>query len=109
MPSTMPRDFAHNCSQMMCAHDTRACARVYVQLLTHNMLMSPGTRNGFPLEIEVEAMETEEVDYNPDFIARMVEKLEDPEVVTLAAPVQPRSRDLNGVSVLSEGKKEKSG
>lgn len=82
MPSTMPRDFAHNCSQMMCAHDTRACARVYVQLLTHNMLMSPGTRNGFPLEIEVEAMETEEVDYNPEFIARMVEKLEYPALIS---------------------------
>ena len=47
-----------------------------MKLLTHNMLMSPGTRNGFPLAIEVSEMETVETEFNADFVARMVEKLE---------------------------------
>lgn len=59
-----------------------------MQLLTHNMLMSPGTRNGFPLAIEVEKMETVEADYNPDFIVRMVEKLEYSALLTTLTSVR---------------------
>ena len=40
------------------------------------MLMSPGTRNGYPLAIEVESMEETEAEFNPEFIARMVDKLD---------------------------------
>lgn len=47
-----------------------------MKLLTHNMLMSPGTRNGFPLAIEVEKMEEVEAQFNAEFMARMVEKLD---------------------------------
>jgi hypothetical protein len=47
-----------------------------MKLLTHNMLMSPGTRNGFPLAIEVEKMEEVEAEFNAEFMARMVEKLD---------------------------------
>uniref|UniRef100_A0A6T8A7H2 Multifunctional methyltransferase subunit TRM112-like protein n=1 Tax=Prymnesium polylepis TaxID=72548 RepID=A0A6T8A7H2_9EUKA len=47
-----------------------------MKLLTHNMLMSPGTRNGYPLAIEVESLEEVETEFNADFIARMIEKLD---------------------------------
>ena len=47
-----------------------------MKLLTHNMLMSPGTKNGYPLAIEVEKMETVETEFNGEFTARMVEKLD---------------------------------
>lgn len=47
-----------------------------MKLLTHNMLMSPGTKNGYPLAIEVEKMETVEAEFNGEFTARMVEKLD---------------------------------
>ena len=47
-----------------------------MKLLTHNMLQSPGTRNGFPLAIEVEKMQEVEVEFNADFMARMVAKIE---------------------------------
>ena len=47
-----------------------------MKLLTHNMLMSPGTRNGYPLGIEVEKMEEVEAEFNSEFTARMVEKLD---------------------------------
>ena len=48
-----------------------------MRLLTHNMLMSPGTKNGYPLAIEAEKVETVETEFNPDFLVRMVEKLEE--------------------------------
>eukprot|EP00322_Chrysochromulina_rotalis_P003458 CAMPEP_0115873504 /NCGR_PEP_ID=MMETSP0287-20121206/24029_1 /TAXON_ID=412157 /ORGANISM="Chrysochromulina rotalis, Strain UIO044" /LENGTH=115 /DNA_ID=CAMNT_0003328565 /DNA_START=38 /DNA_END=385 /DNA_ORIENTATION=+ len=47
-----------------------------MKLLTHNMLMSPGTRNGYPLAIEIDKMETVEAEFNGEFTARMVEKLD---------------------------------
>ena len=47
-----------------------------MKLLTHNMLMSPGTRNGYPLAIEVEKMEEVESEFNSEFMARMVEKID---------------------------------
>mmetsp|Transcript_26750 Transcript_26750/g.51938 ORF Transcript_26750/g.51938 Transcript_26750/m.51938 type:complete len:116 (-) Transcript_26750:533-880(-) len=56
-----------------------------MKLLTHNMLISPNTRNGFPLAIEVEKMETVESEFNAEFVARMVEKLEYPALVSTAA------------------------
>ena len=47
-----------------------------MRLLTHNMLMSPGTKNGYPLAIEVEKMEETESEFNADFTARMVAKID---------------------------------
>ena len=47
-----------------------------MRLLTHNMLMSPGTKNGFPLGIEVEKMEECETEYSAEFMARMVAKID---------------------------------
>lgn len=47
-----------------------------MKLLTHNMLMSPGTRNGYPLAIEVEKMEEVEAEFNAEFMARMVDKID---------------------------------
>jgi hypothetical protein len=68
-----------------------------MKLLTHNMLMSPGTRNGYPLAIEVEQMEEVETDFNADFMARMVEKVDYPALLQTVASVralQSRSRAL---------------
>ena len=39
------------------------------------MLMAPGTKNGFPLAIEVEKMETVESEFRSEFTARMVQKV----------------------------------
>lgn len=65
-----------------------------IELLTHNMLMSPGTRNGYPLAIEVESMEEVETDFNPDFIVRMVEKLDYAALLQTVASVScGRGRD----------------
>jgi multifunctional methyltransferase subunit TRM112 len=52
------------------------------------MLMSPGTRNGFPLAIEVEKMEVVEAEFNADFCARMIEKLEWAALVATVASVR---------------------
>ncbi|KAJ7392006.1 hypothetical protein OS493_014939 [Desmophyllum pertusum] len=49
-----------------------------MRLLTHNMLKShvKGVKNGYPLAIEVVNVVVNEVDFNPDFISRMIAKLE---------------------------------
>ena len=49
-----------------------------MRLLTHNMLMSPGTKNGYPLAIEVEKMEEVEAEFSAEFMVRMVEKVDYP-------------------------------
>ncbi|EDO49514.1 predicted protein [Nematostella vectensis] len=49
-----------------------------MRLLTHNMLKShvKGVKNGFPLAIEAQDVQVCEVDFNPEFISRMIPKLE---------------------------------
>ncbi|XP_073230960.1 uncharacterized protein [Porites lutea] len=49
-----------------------------MRLLTHNMLTShvKGVRNGYPLGIEVVNVVVNEVDFNPEFISRMIAKVE---------------------------------
>jgi multifunctional methyltransferase subunit TRM112 len=47
-----------------------------MKLLTHNMLTSPGNARGYPLAIEAATVEEVETDFNAEFIARMVPKLE---------------------------------
>ncbi|KAJ1633990.1 hypothetical protein T492DRAFT_589626 [Pavlovales sp. CCMP2436] len=47
-----------------------------MKLLTHNMLTSPGNARGFPLKIEEATVEEVVTDFNGEFIARMVGKLE---------------------------------
>ena len=59
-----------------------------MKLLTHNMLMSPGTKNGYPLGIEVEKMQTVEAEFNADFMARMMDKLDYPALVSTVASVR---------------------
>ena len=61
-----------------------------MKLLTHNLLQSPGTRHGYPLGIEAEKVETVETEFNPDFLVRMVEKLDYPGLVTTIATVRHR-------------------
>eukprot|EP00112_Aurelia_sp_Birch-Aquarium-sp1_P026121 Seg906.10 transcript_id=Seg906.10/GoldUCD/mRNA.D3Y31 product="Multifunctional methyltransferase subunit TRM112 B" protein_id=Seg906.10/GoldUCD/D3Y31 len=49
-----------------------------MKLLTHNMLTSniKGVKNGFPLGIEATNVEMKDVDFNPEFITRMMPRLE---------------------------------
>ena len=59
-----------------------------MKLLTHNMLQSPGTRHGYPLAIEVEKVETVETEFNPEFMQRMVEKLDYPALLQTTTGVR---------------------
>ncbi|KAK2190708.1 hypothetical protein NP493_73g04030 [Ridgeia piscesae] len=50
-----------------------------MKLLTHNMLTSSiikGVKKGFPLGIAATDIKVSEVDFNPDFIKKMIPKLE---------------------------------
>ncbi|CAM9259567.1 unnamed protein product [Ascophyllum nodosum] len=49
-----------------------------MRLITHNMLKSniKGVEKGFPLRIEVDKTEERELEFNADFIYRMLEKLD---------------------------------
>ena len=63
-----------------------------MKLLTHNLLQSPGTRHGYPLGIEAEKVETVETEFNPDFLVRMIEKLDYPGLVATIASVRHHRR-----------------
>ncbi|XP_022326255.2 multifunctional methyltransferase subunit TRM112-like protein [Crassostrea virginica] len=50
-----------------------------MKLLTHNFLTSniiKGVKNGYPLSIMPGKVETKEVDFNPEFITRMLPKID---------------------------------
>jgi multifunctional methyltransferase subunit TRM112 len=47
-----------------------------MKLLTHNMLTSPGNARGFPLKIVATTVEEVETEFNSEFVARMVSRLE---------------------------------
>ncbi|XP_012560277.2 uncharacterized protein LOC100214071 [Hydra vulgaris] len=49
-----------------------------MKLLTHNLLTCniKGVKNGFPLKIDATEVVVKESDFNPDFIARMIHKIE---------------------------------
>uniref|UniRef100_A0A7N8WPS3 Multifunctional methyltransferase subunit TRM112-like protein n=1 Tax=Mastacembelus armatus TaxID=205130 RepID=A0A7N8WPS3_9TELE len=49
-----------------------------MKLLTHNMLTShvKGVTNGYPLLIKATEVKVNEVDFNPQFVSRMIPKLE---------------------------------
>lgn len=49
-----------------------------MRLITHNMLKSNvrGVEDGYPLRIESEQVQVQEVDFNADFIVNMIPKLE---------------------------------
>ncbi|CAM9829495.1 multifunctional methyltransferase subunit TRM112-like protein [Lampetra fluviatilis] len=51
-----------------------------MKLLTHNMLTShvKGVTKGFPLKITATEVKVMNVDFNPEFVARMIPKLEWP-------------------------------
>ncbi|XP_065882302.1 multifunctional methyltransferase subunit TRM112-like protein [Dysidea avara] len=59
-----------------------------MKLLTHNMLTShvKGVKNGYPLVINASKVEVRRVDFNSEFISRMIPRLEWP-VVKQAAVV----------------------
>lgn len=49
-----------------------------MKLLTHNMLAChiKGVKNGFPLKIEAEQVETREVDFEPDFLRHIFPRIQ---------------------------------
>ncbi|XP_010791348.1 multifunctional methyltransferase subunit TRM112-like protein [Notothenia coriiceps] len=49
-----------------------------MKLLTHNMLTShvKGVTKGYPLLIKATEVKVNEVDFNPQFVSRMIPKLE---------------------------------
>ncbi|XP_059094428.1 multifunctional methyltransferase subunit TRM112-like protein [Tigriopus californicus] len=58
-----------------------------MKLITHNMLSSQGIKGvkvGFPLVIQAKDVKVSEVEFNPDFIARIIPKLDWPEVCRAA-------------------------
>eukprot|EP00967_Tisochrysis_lutea_P123562 scaffold205779_cov24-Tisochrysis_lutea.AAC.1 len=55
--------------------------------------MSPGTHNGFPLRIEVEQMEEVEAEFNAEFTARMVAKIEYKALIDTVASVSAAQPD----------------
>ncbi|XP_044304534.1 multifunctional methyltransferase subunit TRM112-like protein [Varanus komodoensis] len=66
-----------------------------MKLLTHNMLTSHvrGVRagGGFPLRIQATEVKVKNVDFNPEFIARMIPKLEWGALVEAAESLGQRS------------------
>jgi len=58
-----------------------------MKLLTHNMLTSAiikGVKTGFPLRIEASEVKVSNVDFNAEFISRMISKLQWPAVYQAA-------------------------
>lgn len=58
-----------------------------MKLLTHNMLSSKGMKGvkvGYPLTIQAKDVKVSEVEFNPDFIARIIPKLDWPEICRAA-------------------------
>ncbi|CAI8055529.1 Multifunctional methyltransferase subunit TRM112-like protein [Geodia barretti] len=49
-----------------------------MKLLTHNMLTShvKGVKNGFPLRILARKVEVRQIDFNPNFITRMIPRID---------------------------------
>jgi len=49
-----------------------------MKLLTHNMLTShvKGVKNGYPLKVQATKVVMNAVDFNADFISRMIPKLD---------------------------------
>nr|ACO15073.1 TRM112-like protein [Caligus clemensi] len=68
-----------------------------MKLLTHNMLSSKGMKGvkvGFPLAIEAKDVKVSEVEFNPDFVARIIPKVDWMEVCR-AADALGQLGDLN--------------
>ena len=67
-----------------------------MKLMTHNVLSSKGikgVKTGYPLKIEAKDVKVCEVDFNPDFIARVIPRL-DWEVLVQAAQELGQASDL---------------
>ncbi|KAL5012001.1 hypothetical protein ScPMuIL_010552 [Solemya velum] len=61
-----------------------------MKLLTHNMLTSKiikGVQQGYPLGITATKVDVKEVDFNPDFVSRMIPKLDWPALCKAAEDV----------------------
>lgn len=71
-----------------------------MKLLTHNMLTShvKGVKNGYPLVVLAKQVIVNVVDFNADFIARMLRKVDWPVLRTTAQSV--RSQRITNTSVV---------
>lgn len=61
-----------------------------MKLLTHNMLTSciiKGVTKGYPLGIQATKIQVKETDFNADFIARMIPRVEWPALIAAATEV----------------------
>ncbi|XP_063725378.1 multifunctional methyltransferase subunit TRM112-like protein [Symsagittifera roscoffensis] len=49
-----------------------------MKLLTHNLMQShvKGVKNGYPFKLEVTIKKINDIDFNPDFVTRMMEKID---------------------------------
>ncbi|KAM7000837.1 multifunctional methyltransferase subunit TRM112-like protein [Tautogolabrus adspersus] len=68
-----------------------------MKLLTHNMLTShvKGVTKGYPLLIKATEVKTNEVEFNPQFVSRMIPKLEWSALIQAAEELGHR-QDLPG-------------
>merc|ERR1711915_521599 len=67
-----------------------------MKLITHNMLTSKGIKNvkeGFPLKIQADEVKTVDIDFDQEFISRMVPKL-DWKALVFAAQCVGHQEDL---------------
>ncbi|KAM4554513.1 multifunctional methyltransferase subunit TRM112-like protein [Odontesthes bonariensis] len=78
-----------------------------MKLLTHNMLTShvKGVTNGYPLLIKATEVKVKEVDFNPQFVCRMIPKLDWGPLVQAAEDLGHR-HDLPGELVPDYEKNE---
>ncbi|XP_026185388.1 multifunctional methyltransferase subunit TRM112-like protein [Mastacembelus armatus] len=78
-----------------------------MKLLTHNMLTShvKGVTNGYPLLIKATEVKVNEVDFNPQFVSRMIPKLEWSTLVQAAEELGHR-QDLPGELIPDYDKNE---
>lgn len=66
-----------------------------MKLLTHNMLQChiKGVKNGYPMGIEAESVETREMDYEPDFLRHIFPRIDWP-ALKAGAEAMGAFRDL---------------
>ncbi|CAN9515067.1 unnamed protein product [Ophioblennius macclurei] len=78
-----------------------------MKLLTHNMLTShvKGVTKGYPLLIKATEVKVNEVDFNPQFVSRMIPKLEWSALIQAADELGQRE-DLPGELVAEYEKNE---
>ncbi|XP_067942461.1 uncharacterized protein [Watersipora subatra] len=79
-----------------------------MKILTHNMLTSniiKNVKNGYPLKISATEVQEVEVDFNPDFIRRQLQKLNWSVIREAASQLEP-IKDVELPEALTDDMKE---